>query len=232
MAKITLGLSGAVGHDPAAAVFVDGRLAAAMEEERFVRSKHAKGDLPYHAAIQCMKMAGVRGTDVNHVAIPYAPISLLSKARWHYAYRHWYAPDRAIDSIFNGNRRYRRYLRQLKTLMERLHIPGIEKKLIPIQHQLVHASSCYHLNETDEKTAIFCIDSRGEYSNLFFGYGENGNIVKIKEFYNPDSLCGMYAALTDYLGFEILDGEFKVMGVAPFGNLMTSPFGVKQNTLS
>jgi carbamoyltransferase len=189
-----------------------------MEEERFVRSKHAKGDLPYHAAIQCMKMAGVRGTDVNHVAIPYAPISLLSKARWHYAYRHWYAPDRAIDSIFNGNRRYRRYLRQLKTLMERLHISGIEKKLIPIQHQLAHASSCYHLNETDEKTAIFCIDSRGEYSNVFLGYGENGNIVKIKEFYNPDSLCGMYAALTDYLGFEILDGEFKVMGVAPFGD--------------
>ena len=53
---------------------------------------------------------------------------------------------------------------------------------------------------------------------MFLGYGENGNIVKIKEFYNPDSLCGMYAALTDYLGFEILDGEFKVMGIAPYGD--------------
>ena len=79
-------------------------------------------------------------------------------------------------------------------------------------------SSAYHLDEREGKTAIFCIDSKGEYSNIFLGYGENGKIVKVKEFYNPDSLCGMYAALTDYLGFEILKGEIKVMGIAPFGD--------------
>ncbi|MDG2140627.1 MAG: carbamoyltransferase C-terminal domain-containing protein [Gammaproteobacteria bacterium] len=218
MTKITLGLSGSVGHDPAAAVFIDGELIAAIEEERLIRKKHAKGELPYHAAIQCMKIAGVRGSDVNHIAIPYAPTSLFSRARWHYAYRHWYAPDRTIDSIFNGNRRYRRYLRELHYLAEQLQISGVKRKLIPVPHQLSHASSCYHLNESDEKTAIFCVDSKGEYSNIFLGYGEKGRIVKIKEFFNPDSLCGMYAALTDYLGFETLDGEFKVMGVSPFGD--------------
>ncbi|MDD9897204.1 MAG: carbamoyltransferase [Gammaproteobacteria bacterium] len=218
MSIVTLGISGAIGHDPAAALFVDGNLVAAIEEERLIRRKHAKGELPYHAARQCMQIAGLRGSDITHIAIPYAPISLFSKARWHYAYRHWYAPDRSIDSLFNGNRRYRRYLKELRELVERLHISNVETELVPVEHQLAHASSCYHLNESDKKTAIFCVDSKGEYSNVFLGIGHKGKIEKVKEFYNPDSLCGMYAALTDYLGFEILDGEFKVMGIAPFGD--------------
>jgi len=218
MSIITLGISGANGHDPAAALFVDGKLVAAVEEERLIRRKHAKGEMPYHAARQCLQIAGLRGADVTHVAIPYAPISLFSKARWHYAYRHWYAPDRSIDSLFNGNRRYRRYLKELRELVQRLHISNTATQLVSVEHQLAHASSCYHINESDEKTAIFCVDSKGEYSNIFLGYGHKGKIEKIKEFYNPDSLCGMYAALTDYLGFEAIDGEFKVMGIAPFGD--------------
>jgi carbamoyltransferase len=218
MAIVTLGISGAVGHDPAAALFIDGELIAAIEEERLIRRKHAKEEMPYGAARRVMQMAGVRGEQIDSVAIPFAPISLFSKARWHYAYRHWYAPDRSIDSILTGNRRYHRYLKELNGLFDKLHISRKRTKLIPVQHQLAHASSVYHLDETNQRTAILCIDSKGEYSNVFIGYGENGKIVRIKEFYNPDSLSGMYAALTDYLGFEILDGEFKVMGMAPYGD--------------
>lgn len=218
MTVITLGLSGAIGHDPAAALFVDGELVAAVEEERLIRRKHAYGEAPHLSAIRCMHIARVNPADVNQVAIPFAPISLFTKARWHYAYRHWYAPDRAIDSLLNGNRRYRRYLIELYDLLEKLHIPLDKVEIVPVEHQLAHASSVYHLDEREGKTAIFCNDSKGEYSNIFLGYGENGRIVKIKEFYNPDSLCGMYAALTDYLGFEILKGEVKVMGIAPFGD--------------
>lgn len=218
MTMITLGLAGAIGHDPAAALFVDGKLVAAVEEERLIRRKHAKQEHPYLAARRCLRIAGVRATDVTHVAIPYASISLFSRARWHYAYRHWYAPDRAIDSLFNGNRRYRRYRKELKRLLERLHIPVSQVKIVPVKHLLAHASSGYHMTETDEKTAIFCLDSKAEYSTMFLGYGERGRIHKIKTFNNPDSLCGMYAALTDYLGFEILDGEFKVMGISPLGD--------------
>jgi carbamoyltransferase len=69
-----------------------------------------------------------------------------------------------------------------------------------------------------EKTAILGIDGKGEYATTFFGYGENGRIHKIKEFYDPDSLGGLYGALTEYLGFEMLDGEYKVMGMAPYGD--------------
>jgi len=218
MTIITLGLSGAIGHDPAAALFVDGELAAAVEEERLIRRRHAYGEPPYLAARRCMQIARVSPDQIDQVAIPFAPISLFTKARWHYAYRHWYAPDRAIDSLFNGNRRYRRYIKELKVLLEKLHIPIDKVKIVPVEHQLAHASSVYHLDEKEGKTAIFCNDSKGEYANIFFGYGENGKIVKIKEFYDPDSLCGMYAALTDYLGFETLMGEIKVMGIAPFGD--------------
>tara|TARA_R110002073_G_scaffold12639_1_gene55430 strand:+ start:315 stop:2063 length:1749 start_codon:yes stop_codon:yes gene_type:complete len=218
MTVITLGLSGAIGHDPAAALFVDGDLVAAVEEERLIRRKHAYGEAAHLSAIRCMQIARVNPADINQVAIPFAPISLFTKARWHYAYRHWYAPDRALDGLLNGNRRYRRYLDELKVLLEKLHIPADKVKIVPVEHQLAHASSVYHLDEREGKTAIFCIDSKGEYSNIFLGYGENGKIEKVKEFYNPDSLCGMYAALTDYLGFEILKGEIKVMGIAPFGD--------------
>ncbi len=218
MTTITLGLCGAIGQDPAAALFVDNDLVAAVEEERLLRRKHANGEAPWLSARRCMQIARINPSQIDQVAIPYAPITLFNKARWHYAYRHWYAPDRAIDGLLNGNRRYRRYLKELKSLLEKLHMASGKVKIIPVEHQLAHASSCYHLNEQEGKTAIFCNDSKGEYSNIFLGYGENGKIVKRKEFYNPDSLSGMYAALTDYLGFEILDGEFKVMGIAPFGD--------------
>jgi carbamoyltransferase len=89
---------------------------------------------------------------------------------------------------------------------------------VPVEHHLAHASSAYHLSGFKEKTAIIGIDGKGEYSTTFFGYGENGKIYKIKELYDPDSLGGVYGAITQYLGFEMLDGEFKVMGMAPYGD--------------
>jgi carbamoyltransferase len=68
------------------------------------------------------------------------------------------------------------------------------------------------LSGFETKTAIVSIDGKGEYATMFFGYGENGRIHRIKELYDPDSLGWFYGALTEYLGFEIQDGEYKVMG--------------------
>jgi len=213
---IILGLSGAVGHDASAAILVDGKIIAAAEEERFIRDKHAKNKFPYEAAKYCMKQAGVTPEQVDVVAFPYAEIPLSTAARWHYARRHWYAPDRALDAIFNGNRRFRRNRDRALQLMAEL---GLTKaRYMPVEHHLAHASSAYHLSGFKEKTAIVGIDGKGEYATTFFGYGENGKIHKIKEFYDPDSLGGMYGAITEYLGFEMLDGEFKVMGMAPYGD--------------
>ncbi|MDX2506144.1 MAG: carbamoyltransferase [Gammaproteobacteria bacterium] len=218
MPLITLGLSGSLNHDPSAALFIDGKLIAAAEEERFLRDKHAKGKMPLEATRFCLEYAGIKPEQIDIVAIPYAEIDLKSAARWHYARRYWYAPDRALDALFNGNRRYRRYVGYIKGMCEQVGINWDKIQFESVEHHLAHASSAYHLSGFKEKTAIMGIDGKGEYATTFFGYGENGKIHKIKEFYDPDSLGGVYGAMTEYLGFEMLDGEFKVMGMAPYGN--------------
>lgn len=218
MSLITLGLSGALGYDPAAALFIDGELIAAVEEERLVRRKHAKGMMPVESVRYCLRSAKLKPRQIEQVAISYAPISLFTPARWHYAKRFWYAPDRSIDALFNGNRRYRRYVQQVREMLTELAIPWEKIRFVPVEHQLAHASSAYHLSGFSEKTAILGIDMKGEYATTFFGYGENGKIHKIKEFYEPDSLSAMYASVCDFLGYDILDGESKVMGIATHGN--------------
>ena len=215
---IVLGLSGAVNHDASAALYIDGKLVAAAEEERFLRDKHAKGKMAYEATRYCLEQAGIRPDEIDIVAFPYAQIGLKSPARWHYAKRHWYAPDRALTALFSGNRRYWRNHKNVMKLLEDLGIDSKRVKFVPVEHHLAHASSAYHLSGFQEKTAIIGIDGKGEYATTFFGYGENGKIHKIKEFYDPDSLGGVYGAMTEYLGFEMLDGEFKVMGMAPYGD--------------
>lgn len=218
MSLIILGLSGALSHDPSAALYIDGKLVAAVEEERLIRKKHATHEMPVEAARFCLEYAGIKPSDIDIVALPYAEISLLSPARWHYAKRYWYAPDRVVDVLLNGNRRYRRYIRRVRELLEAINVDWHQVEFDPIEHHVAHASSAYHLSGFKEKTAILCIDGKGEYATTFFGYGEHGVIHKIKEFYDPDSLGQLYASFTEYLGFEMLDGEYKVMGMAPYGN--------------
>lgn len=215
---IVLGLSGAVNHDASAALYVDGKLVAAAEEERFLRDKHAKGKMPYEAVKFCLQKGGVKPSEIDIVAFPYAEIGLKSPARWHYAKRYWYAPDRALSALFFGNRRYWRNHKNVMKMLDDLDIGSNRVKFMPIEHHLAHASSAYHLSGFKGKCAIIGIDGKGEYATTFFGYGENGKIHKIKEFYDPDSLGGLYGALTEFLGFEMLDGEFKVMGMAPYGD--------------
>jgi len=218
LSLIVLGLSGALTHDPSAALYIDGKLIAAAEEERFVRDKHAKNRMPYESARFCLDFAGIKPKDVDVVAIPFAPISLTEKARWHYAKRYWYAPDRGLDAILMGNRRFYRYRKRIQWCLQQLGFDLKKVELVPVEHHLTHASSAYHCSGFKEKTAIMGIDGKGEYATTFFGWGENGKIHKIKEFYDPDSLGGLYGALTEFLGFDMLDGEYKVMGMAPYGD--------------
>ena len=224
MSLTILGLSGALSHDPSAALYIDGKLIAAAEEERFVRDKHAKGRMPYESAKFCLDFAGIKPSDVDVVAIPFAPISLSGPARWHYAKRYWYAPDRSLDAILMGNRRYHRYRRRIEWCLQQLGFDLKKVEVVPVEHHLAHASSAYHLSGFQQKTAIMGIDGKGEYATTFFGWGENGKIHKIKEFFDPDSLGGLYGAITEYLGFEMLDGEYKVMGMAPYGDAARHDF--------
>ena len=215
---IILGLSGALGHDPSAALLIDGEIVAAAEEERFIREKHARNRMPREAARYCLDEARLAAAEIDAVAFPYAPISIFSPARWHYARRHWYAPDRALDAIVNGNRRFRRNRGRVTALGKGLGIDWSRTSFVPVEHHLAHASSAYHLSGFEGRTAVLGVDGKGEYASTFFGVGEGGAIRRIREFYDPDSLSGVYGALTEYLGFEMLDGEYKLMGMAPYGD--------------
>lgn len=219
MSLVVLGLSGALTHDSAAAIYVNGELVAAAEEERFTREKHAKNVMPLRAARYCMSEAGIRPRDIDLVAFPFAPISLFgSKARWHYARRHWYAPERAAGAIFAGNRHYWRNVAKVKVLVDQLGMSWQDIEFVPVEHHVAHASSAYFLSGFEGRTGILGIDGKGEYATTFFGSGIDGRIRKEKEFFDPDSLGQMYAAFTEYLGFEMLEGEHKVMGMAPYGD--------------
>ncbi len=213
-----LGMTGPALHDNSAALFVDGKLVAAAEEERFIRIKHAKRRQPVNAIKFCLAQAGILPSEVDVVAYPYVHVGLTSPARWHYARRHWYEPARALRAMFDGNQKWRRKRSSVLQLLDELGIGSRRVRFVPVEHHLAHASSAYHLSGFKEKTAIVSIDGKGEYATTFFGYGENGRIHKIKEFYDPDSLGWFYGALTEYLGFEFQDGEYKVMGMAPYGD--------------
>ena len=219
-----LGMTGPALHDNSAALFVDGELVAAAEEERFVRIKHAKRRQPVNAIKFCLAHAGIAPHEIDAVAYPYVHIGLASPARWYYARRHWYEPARALRALFDGNRKGRRKSESVLRLLDELGIGSKRVRFVPVEHHLAHASSAYHLSGFREKTAIVSIDGKGEYATTFFGYGENGRIHKIKEFYDPDSLGWFYGAMTEYLGFEIQDGEYKVMGMAPYGDPLEYDF--------
>ena len=197
---------------------IDGTLVAAAEEERFNRIKHAKDCFPEQAVRYCLEEHNLKPEDIDVVAYPFAPASSTFPGRWHFARRYWYAPDQAFKAIFNGNRHYRRNHRNAMRGLRTMGFPMDRIPFMPVEHHLAHASSAYHLSGFPGKIAIVSIDGKGEFATMFFGYGEKGKIHKLKELYDPDSLGGMYGAFTEYLGFRMLDGEYKVMGMAPYGD--------------
>src|SRR5690554_4426367 len=146
MSKVILGLSGALTHDPSAALYIGSELVAAAEEERFIRDKHAKNRMPLEAARFCLEYAGIEARDVDIVAFPFAEIGLNRPERWHFAKRYWYAPDRALMALLNGNRHYRRNVTNVRRMLAQLGINWDTVAFVPIEHHLAHASSAYHLS--------------------------------------------------------------------------------------
>jgi carbamoyltransferase len=99
-----LGISGVLGHDASAALLIDGKIIAAAEEERFMSEINMQKIYSQLKPVGFVcSQANISPSDIDIVTFPYAKIPFFSKARWHYARRYWYAPDRSLDAIFNGN---------------------------------------------------------------------------------------------------------------------------------
>ena len=198
-------------HDSAAAVVVDGRIVAAAQEERFTRKKHDPA-FPAHAARYCLREAGLSASELDCVAFYEKPMRKFERLLETYLA---FAP-RGFGSFSAALPVW---------LKEKLHITrtirrelGIGKRL-PIvftDHHESHAASAFFPSPFD-RAAILTLDGVGEWSTTTFGRGRGGRIELTDHLTFPHSLGLLYSAFTYYCGFKVNSGEYKLMGLAPYG---------------
>jgi carbamoyltransferase len=212
-----LGIGSPFGHDHSAALLVDGKIVAAAEEERFTRKKHAIGDLPLNSVKFCLDFAGLKPQDVDIIAYPWS-LKILKEKRWEYFKRTIFNhPSRAYKKFFRTRKELNDQLRLLRNTLIECGFDFSKVKIEWVEHHLAHAASSYFLSGFKE-AAIISMDGGGEITSTLLGCAKGNTITKLKEIVAPDSLGNFYSTLTDYLGFEREDGEYKVMGMAPYGN--------------
>jgi carbamoyltransferase len=203
-----LGIS-AFYHDSAACLVRDGRIVAAAEEERFTRTKHDHR-FPRHAISYCLKQAGITAEQLSHVAFYDKPWAKFERLLETYLAS---APGGLI-SFFKSMPLW---------LRQRLWMDDLIKKEIGYggvvtypEHHQSHAASAFFPSPFD-RAAIITVDGVGEWATASWGIGA-GNKIELKyELRFPHSLGLLYSAFTYYLGFKVNSGEYKVMGLAPYG---------------
>lgn len=201
---------GGIGHDPAAAIIQDGRVIACAEEERFVRVKHALNYFPVSAIKFCLKQAGVGITDVDYI-LYYMDPSLGKKA----ALKPTKMLRKPLDSVKFFSYWHICKERVLNSFKEHFHELDVSKIKF-MEHHLAHAASAYRASGF-KKAVILTIDYIGEYTTALLASANGGEIEKIHEITMPNTLGGIYAAATKYLGFKPNNDEYKVMGLAAYG---------------
>ncbi|MFA5038996.1 MAG: carbamoyltransferase C-terminal domain-containing protein [Candidatus Omnitrophota bacterium] len=212
-----LGLAAPFGHDASAALLIDGKLVAAVEEERFSRKKHAKDQCPAESVRYCLKVAGLTPEDIDAVAFPWN-VAALREKRLEYFFRIFPSnPSRAWKKFFRNRQEYRGQACFIEKTLASSGFGGLRPKIHWIEHHMAHAASSFFLSGFRE-AAVLSIDGGGEIVSTMIGTGQGQSIRKIKEIIAPDSLGNFYSTMTEYLGFEREDGEYKVMGMAPFGD--------------
>ena len=205
-----LGIS-AFYHDSAAALVVDGRIVAAAQEERFTRKKHDP-DFPQNAVDYCLREAGITAADLDYVGFYDKPITKFERLLETY-----------LAMAPGGYRSFRQAIPVW--LKEKLYVPRLIRKALAgkyrgrcvfTDHHESHAASAFFPSPFDE-AAILTIDGVGEWSTTCFGVGRGNRIELTHEIRFPHSLGLLYAAFTYYTGFRVNSGEYKVMGLAPYG---------------
>jgi carbamoyltransferase len=188
-------------HEAACCLLRDGVLIAAAEEERFTRRKHDPG-LPVAAFRYCLDAGGLDVTDLDLVAYYEIPEAKLARQLWA---RETAAGPPAAAFLDAG--------RPEREIRERLGWAGPIKKF---PHHLCHAASAFHFSGYSS-AAVMTVDGVGEWATTTYGQGDAGGLRALSEVSFPHSLGLFYAAITAFLGFEVNDGEYKVMGLAPYG---------------
>ena len=213
MKKAILGIS-AFYHDSAAALLVDGKIVAAAQEERFTRKKH-DSSFPIHACRYVLQEAGLDYNSLSAVAFYEKPFLKFERLLETY---HAFAPSGFVSfgSAMLAWIKEKIFMRR----MLRKSLAELGDAQIPIyfpEHHLSHAASAFYPSPFEE-SAILTIDGVGEWATTTIGRGRGKSIEILKELHFPHSIGLLYSAFTFYTGFAVNSGEYKLMGLAPYGN--------------
>lgn len=214
--SVTLGIS-AYYHDSAAALLVNGQLVAAAQEERFTRIKHDAA-FPAKAVEYVLAEANLSLSDVTDVAFydkPYVKFERLLEIFHLYAPSGWKSFLQAMPVWIKEKLFLKRLIRnELKALAGG---KNISCQLLFPEHHLSHAASAFFPSPF-QKAATLTIDGVGEWTTTSLGVGSGNELTSLKEIHFPHSLGLLYSAFTYYCGFKVNSGEYKLMGLAPYGD--------------
>jgi carbamoyltransferase len=205
-----LGIS-AFYHDSAAALVVDGDIVAAGQEERFTRKKHDPG-FPANAIAYCLKEGGVQPETLDYVAFYDKPLTKFDRLLETYLA---YAPAGFKSFRLAMPLWLKDKLHMRRTLRQRFDAAR-HARLVFTDHHESHAASAFFPSPFD-RAAILTIDGVGEWSTATFGIGEGNKLRLMRQLRFPHSLGLLYSAFTYYCGFRVNSGEYKLMGLAPYG---------------
>lgn len=211
-----LGIS-AYYHDAAAALIKDGEIVAAAQEERFTRKKHDPS-FPVHAVRYCLEHAGIGIADLEAVAFydkPFLKFERLLETYYAFAPRGLTSFLASMPVWIKEKLFLKRLLLEELTAIDGTAI-GEEMLLFP-EHHLSHAASAFFPSPFAE-AAILTIDGVGEWATASICHGRGNAITILREMTFPHSLGLLYSAVTAYLGFKVNSGEYKLMGLAPYGD--------------
>ena len=209
-----LGISG-LYHDSAAALVVDGRIEAAAQEERFTRKKH-DAEFPRHAVEYCLSVSGCGLDQLDAVVFydkPFIKFERLLETYLSFAPA-GFTSFRMAMPLWLREKLFQKQIiaKELKKLS-----PGFDVgKLLFTEHHLSHAASAFYPSPFEE-AAVLTMDGVGEWATMTLAIGKGNDLKVHKELHFPHSLGLLYSAVTYYIGFKVNSGEYKVMGLAPYG---------------
>jgi carbamoyltransferase len=190
------------GHDAAAVVIVDGEIVAATAEERLSRKKHS-ADFPIGAIRYCLDKANLRIEEIDEIAHGFD-----------------YTPYRALYSMDPVSKKQYQEVFSREQLLDELHrfFPGyLPARVVQVNHHLAHAASAYFTSGWDE-CLVAIIDGMGETQSATAYRAQNNHIEKLREIPANDSIGILCSIVTLHLGFDFNSDEYKIMGLAPYGN--------------